>query len=394
MSQVSTAQTRDNSLFPLIFLIGITAILVLVFMPPVVRTTPLPIIEPTAVAEVAAAPTTVALDTSGMDHLTLMALGLEEVNESAVKRGQRFYSSSCTACHGFDARGISGLGKTLIGSEFANAMSDEELVAFITVGRQPSDPLNTTGQAMPARGGNGGLTDENIHDIVDYIRSLNGATVLDDVEDSTTVAMTPRPFTPLNLNAIDASAIQPSSGASGSAENIQVTPVAIATSAGGTTNTTMGSFTPLNLNAIDASAIQPSSGASGSASLEELTAVTPTVVPTAIPEETPTEAAAESDGAANTSSGSFDIATADGAGLYGWACASCHGLDGAGMPDMANSSLLGIELDDAAIFTLLTQYQPPAFGVTFIHPVRGGYPELNDEQINAVIAYLHELAAR
>jgi mono/diheme cytochrome c family protein len=390
MSQVSTASTRDNSIFPLIFLIGITALLVLVFLPPVVRTTPLPVLEPTAVAEVAAAPTTAAMDTSGMDHLTLMALGLEEVNESAVKRGQRFYSTSCTACHGFDAKGISGLGKTLIGSEFVNGMHDEELVAFIIVGRQPSDPLNTTGQAMPARGGNGGLTDENIHDIVDYIRSLNGATIIDDVEDTTTVAATARPFTPLNLNAIDTSALQPSSGASGSAENIQVTPVPMNTATSGANNTT-GSFTPLNLNAIDASAIQPSSGASGSASLEELTAVTPTVVPTAMPTEAPTEEA--TDGATNTGSGSFDVATADGEGLYGWACASCHGLDAAGMPDMPNSGLLEMEWDDAAIFTLLTQYQPPAFGVTFIHPVRGGYPELNDEQINAVIAYLRELVA-
>jgi mono/diheme cytochrome c family protein len=80
---------------------------------------------------------------------------------------------TCATCHGPDAKGIGGLGKPLVGSEFVNRLSDADLVEFIKVGRDPSDPLNTTGVAMLPRGGNSALTDDDLFDIVAYIRSLN-----------------------------------------------------------------------------------------------------------------------------------------------------------------------------------------------------------------------------
>lgn len=81
--------------------------------------------------------------------------------------------ASCSACHGPDARGVTGLGKTLVGSDFVNGLSDADLVAFITVGRDTSDPANTTGVNMPPKGGNPALTDDDLLAIVNYIRSLN-----------------------------------------------------------------------------------------------------------------------------------------------------------------------------------------------------------------------------
>ena len=87
--------------------------------------------------------------------------------------GESLFMGTCAACHGADATGISGLGKPLIGSEFANAAGDVDLVAFLQVGRPISDPANTTGVEMPPRGGNPSLDDDDLLDIVAYIRSLN-----------------------------------------------------------------------------------------------------------------------------------------------------------------------------------------------------------------------------
>src|SRR5262245_16055535 len=71
----------------------------------------------------------------------------------AVK-GQAKFASTCSACHGPDAKGLTGLGKNLTTSEFAKGLSDADLIAFITKGRDTSDPLNTTGVQMPPHGGN------------------------------------------------------------------------------------------------------------------------------------------------------------------------------------------------------------------------------------------------
>ena len=51
--------------------------------------------------------------------------------------------------------------------------SDPELIEFIKVGRQPDHPLNTTGVAMPPKGGSPALSDSDIVDIVAYIRTLD-----------------------------------------------------------------------------------------------------------------------------------------------------------------------------------------------------------------------------
>ncbi|MDP6822021.1 MAG: c-type cytochrome [Dehalococcoidia bacterium] len=79
---------------------------------------------------------------------------------------------SCLTCHGADGRGVAGLGKDLIENEFMDGLSEAELVEFIKVGRGPSDAGNTTGIAMPAKGGNPSLSDDDIVAIIAYIDSL------------------------------------------------------------------------------------------------------------------------------------------------------------------------------------------------------------------------------
>ena len=52
-------------------------------------------------------------------------------------------------------------------------MSDQELLDFIKTGRPISHPDNTTGVDMPPKGGNPALTDEQLTDIIAYIRTLH-----------------------------------------------------------------------------------------------------------------------------------------------------------------------------------------------------------------------------
>ena len=89
----------------------------------------------------------------------------------AVK-GEELYNTTCIACHGQDGVGIEGLGKNMPDSEFIRGASDEELLAFIKVGRPTSDPENTTGVDMPPKGGNPALSDTDVLDIIAYLRTL------------------------------------------------------------------------------------------------------------------------------------------------------------------------------------------------------------------------------
>jgi disulfide bond formation protein DsbB len=86
--------------------------------------------------------------------------------------GEATFQATCSACHAPDATGIEGLGSALANSEFVQSMTDEELVAFITVGRDSGDPDNTTGVAMPPKGGNPSLTDEDLQNVVAWLRTL------------------------------------------------------------------------------------------------------------------------------------------------------------------------------------------------------------------------------
>ncbi len=68
---------------------------------------------------------------------------------------------------------MQGLGKDMTTSEFIKKLSDQELVEFIKKGRALDDPLNTTGVAMPPKGLNVALSDDDILAIVKFIRSLS-----------------------------------------------------------------------------------------------------------------------------------------------------------------------------------------------------------------------------
>jgi len=85
---------------------------------------------------------------------------------------QKLYEQSCSSCHGADAKGITGLGKNLVESSFVKGLNDDQFLDFIKKGRPASDPANTTKVDMPPKGGNPALTDEQMHHIIAYLRSL------------------------------------------------------------------------------------------------------------------------------------------------------------------------------------------------------------------------------
>lgn len=89
--------------------------------------------------------------------------------------GEATFNQICIACHGPGGVGVQGLGKPLTTSEFAAGLSDTDFHDFIVRGRDVSDPANTTGVAMPPKGGNPALSDQDIYNVIAYVRQLQAS---------------------------------------------------------------------------------------------------------------------------------------------------------------------------------------------------------------------------
>jgi len=87
--------------------------------------------------------------------------------------GKQQFDMVCIACHGAGGVGVEGLGKPFTTSEFLLTVNDTELLEFIKTGRPVGHPDNTTGVDMPPKGGNPALTDEQLTDIIAYVRTLH-----------------------------------------------------------------------------------------------------------------------------------------------------------------------------------------------------------------------------
>lgn len=89
------------------------------------------------------------------------------------EKGLEIFSTTCIACHGPGGVGVQGLGKDMTKSTFIAGLDDSALLTFVKQGRDPSHPDNTTGIAMPPKGGNPALTDEQLMDVIAYIRTIH-----------------------------------------------------------------------------------------------------------------------------------------------------------------------------------------------------------------------------
>ena len=88
-------------------------------------------------------------------------------------KGKTVFTTTCSACHGADAKGLPGLGKDMTTSTFIKGLNDDDFLAFLKTGRPASDPKNTTKVDMPPKGGNPALTDQDLYDVIAYIRTVN-----------------------------------------------------------------------------------------------------------------------------------------------------------------------------------------------------------------------------
>jgi len=100
--------------------------------------------------------------------LLLASLGfaVTGVVDAASGRGESIYQSSCVACHGADGVGALPGVFDLTTADGPLALADEVLIKRISEGFQsPGSPM-----AMPPRGGNPSLSDEDLKAVVDYMR--------------------------------------------------------------------------------------------------------------------------------------------------------------------------------------------------------------------------------
>ncbi len=93
-------------------------------------------------------------------------------HEADADAGRTVFLRVCASCHGARGEGMTGSGLPLVTSGFVAERDDEELVAFLQVGRQPWDADNTTGVQMPPRGGDPRVRTEDLQDVTAYLRKL------------------------------------------------------------------------------------------------------------------------------------------------------------------------------------------------------------------------------
>jgi len=129
------------------------------------------------------------------------------------------------------------------------------------------------------------------------------------------------------------------------------------------------------------------------ASAANATLLAPMATPTLVPTTNPTPVLA---GTPAVAQGALNLTSMTGESAYLWSCAGCHGADGRGVP-FVGSNLLDSQLvqsgDGFAIYDFLVNGKPLADPrVEYPHPPRGGYPQLTDEQIRSIVAYLYTLS--
>ena len=87
-------------------------------------------------------------------------------------RGKTLFAENCAKCHGNHGQGVNLVGQDLQTSKFVFSRPAAKVVAFIKHGRSVTNPLNHRQIAMPPFGGNANLTNQDLYDIVAYLRKL------------------------------------------------------------------------------------------------------------------------------------------------------------------------------------------------------------------------------
>jgi disulfide bond formation protein DsbB len=131
--------------------------------------------DPRRLPELPAARVLVADASENEKAAALEAAGGDAELAEWIAHGTKLFAATCASCHGADARGLPDKGKDLTQSVFTKGLDDDALLEFLKRGRDPGDPSNTTGVAMPPKGGNPALSEDDLLDVIAYLRSLQSA---------------------------------------------------------------------------------------------------------------------------------------------------------------------------------------------------------------------------
>lgn len=88
--------------------------------------------------------------------------------------GRAIFSTSCITCHGPTGDGLNNLAPSLRTSDFIKSADTAAILQVILKGRAVGDPANKSGKAMPARGGNPFLTDQQASHLAAFVQSISG----------------------------------------------------------------------------------------------------------------------------------------------------------------------------------------------------------------------------
>jgi mono/diheme cytochrome c family protein len=91
-------------------------------------------------------------------------------DNAAAAAGKAIYSQTCVACHGADGKGAIPGVSDLTAAGGPLSKSDAELTTSITSGYQRPGAM----LAMPAKGGNPGLTESDVQAVIAYLRATFG----------------------------------------------------------------------------------------------------------------------------------------------------------------------------------------------------------------------------
>ena len=110
-----------------------------------------------------------AVTAFGMAGRGAILVGEQPVLRPSGTTGQQMFDTQCITCHGTDARGVEGLGVGLADSRFVRSATQDELIAFLRVGRMPNDPATVTGMVMP---GFAWIAEQDLVALAGYIKNL------------------------------------------------------------------------------------------------------------------------------------------------------------------------------------------------------------------------------
>ena len=123
-------------------------------------------------SDVGAEPTQAASEVAAITPTPLPAATVTASAAVDLARGQSYYEETCAGCHGAQGEGVAGLGLPLVDSPLVMYASDLELLIFLRVGRPADHPDNTLGVSMPPSGGRPDWNNEEMGDVIAYLRLL------------------------------------------------------------------------------------------------------------------------------------------------------------------------------------------------------------------------------